>query len=70
MTDAYDDKRECTEESSSTDEKNEATIGLDWRDFVAFTIALLQTQLLPFVLLFAVFGLVGMFLVFIWICAK
>ena len=35
---------------------------LDWRDYVALTIALLQTNLLPFVLLLLVFIAMGIFL--------
>jgi len=33
--------------------KKEETLKLEWRDYIAFIIALLQTSLLPFILMMA-----------------
>ena len=38
-------------EKKKTKKKTKKTVQLEWRDYVALTIALLQTTLLPFVLL-------------------
>jgi len=38
-------------EKKKTKKKAKKTVQLEWRDYVALTIALLQTTLLPFVLL-------------------
>jgi len=42
-----------------------AKMHLDWRDYVALVVALLQTSLLPFLLLIAVFIVMGIILVLI-----
>lgn len=56
--------KDANEEKQPGEEKPAAITKISLRDLVPFVIALLQTSLLPFILLIMVFALIGMLTVY------